>query len=213
MTMERNGLTTSDRIDNRLHQMLPGTIFFIQDLLDEGSPEAVRQQLTRLAKGETIKRLSQGIYLIPKKIGEYGFLLPTPDEIANALARRDKSRIIPTGEVALWKLGLSTQVPLNHVYLTDGPSRVIKIEERQGETKYTITFKHASPKNFALKGKITSQVIPALKAIGQKNLTTEMAEKIESLVVREDMDDLKHDLSVAPAWIGKLIRDSFNSYR
>ena len=211
--MDRRGLTVSDKIANRLQNMLPGSIFFIQDLLDEGSAEAVRQQLARLVKTQAIKRLSQGIYLVPKKLGSHGFLLPNPDDIANAIARRDKSRIIPTGEVALWKLGLSTQVPLNYVYLTDGPSRVIKIEEKEGQTSYTITFKHASPKNFALKGKITSQVIPALKAIGQKNLTVEMADKIESLIMREDLEDLKHDISIAPAWIAKLIRQSFNSYK
>ncbi len=213
MTMDRRGLTVSDKIASRLQNMLPGSIFFIQDLLDEGSAEAVRQQLARLVKTQAIKRLSQGIYLVPKKLGIHGFLLPNPDDIANAIARRDKSRIIPTGEVALWKLGLSTQVPLNYVYLTDGPSRVIKIEEKEGQTSYTITFKHASPKNFALKGKITSQVIPALKAIGQKNLTVEMADKIESLIMREDLEDLKHDISIAPAWIAKLIRQSFNSYK
>lgn len=211
--MDRRGLTVSDKIASRLQNMLPGSIFFIQDLLDEGSAEAVRQQLARLVKTQAIKRLSQGIYLVPKKLGIHGFLLPNPDDIANAIARRDKSRIIPTGEVALWKLGLSTQVPLNYVYLTDGPSRVIKIEEKEGQTSYTITFKHASPKNFALKGKITSQVIPALKAIGQKNLTVEMADKIESLIMREDLEDLKHDISIAPAWIAKLIRQSFNSYK
>jgi len=211
--MERKAPTVRDKIINRLEQMLPGTIFFIQDLLDEGSAEAVRQQLTRLVKAKIIKRLSQGIYLVPKKLGGHGFLLPNPDDIANAIARRDKSRIIPAGEVALWKLGLSTQVPLNYVYSTDGPSKVIKIEEKEGVTNYTITFKHASPKNFALKGKITSQVIPALKAIGQKNLTAEMSEKIESLIMREDLDDLKHDMSIAPAWIAKLIRESFNSYK
>lgn len=211
--MERKAPTVRDKIINRLEQMLPGTIFFIQDLLDEGSAEAVRQQLTRLVKAKIIKRLSQGIYLVPKKLGGHGFLLPNPDDIANAIARRDKSRIIPAGEVALWKLGLSTQVPLNYVYSTDGPSKVIKIEEKEGVTNYTITFKHTSPKNFALKGKITSQVIPALKAIGQKNLTAEMSEKIESLIMREDLDDLKHDMSIAPAWIAKLIRESFNSYK
>jgi hypothetical protein len=211
--MERNNFTVSDKIVNRLEQMLPGSIFFIQDLLDEGNAEAVRQQLTRLVKANVIKRLSHGIYLVPKKLGGHGFLLPNPDDIANAIARRDKSRIIPTGEVALWKLGLSTQVPLNYVYLTDGPSRGIKIEEKEGVTSYTITFKHASPKNFALKGKITSQVIPALKAIGQKNLTADMSEKIELLIMREDLDDLKYDMSIAPAWIAKLIKESFNSYK
>ncbi len=158
-----------------------------------------------------LKRLSQGIYLIPKKLGPHGLLLPNAEEVASALARRDKTRIVPTGEVALWKLGLSTQVPLNYVYLTDGPSRVIHIEEIEGKTSYTITFKHASPKNFALRGKISGQVIQALKAIGEKNLTEDVLDKIQSLIMRENMDD--HDLTVAPAWISKLIKDSFKSYK
>jgi Family of unknown function (DUF6088) len=211
--MDVRNISVKDKIINRIQQLLPGTILFAQDFLHDGSSEAVRQQLRRLVEADVLKRLSQGVYVIPKKLGEQGYLLPTAEEIALALARRDKSRIIPTGEVALWKLGLSTQVPLKYVYLTDGPSRVIKIEETKGKTSYTITFKHASPKNFASKGKISSQVIQALKAIGEKNLTETTLDKINALIMRENLDDLNHDLTVAPAWISKLIKDSFKSYK
>ncbi len=210
--MDTRHISAKDKIINRIQQLLPGSILFAQDFLSDGSSEAIRQQLTRLVKAGVLKRLSQGIYLLPKKIGSHGLLLPNAEEVASALARRDKTRIIPTGEVALWKLGLSTQVPLNYVYLTDGPSRVINIEETEGKTSYTITLKHASPKNFALRGKISGQVIQALKAIGEKNLTEEVLDKIQSLIMRENMDDLNHDLTVAPAWISKLIRESFKSY-
>lgn len=213
VTMGVRSISVKDKIVNRIQQLLPGTILFAQDFLQDGSSEAVRQQLRRLVEAGILKRLSQGVYVIPKKIGEHGYLLPSAEEIALALARRDKSRIIPTGEVALWKLGLSTQVPLKYVYLTDGPSRVIKIEETEGKTSYTITFKHASPKNFASRGKISSQVIQALKAIGEKNLTETMLDKINALIMRENLDDLNHDLTVAPAWISKLIKDSFKSYK
>lgn len=213
VTMDSKFISVKDKIITRIKQLLPGSILFAQDFLADGSSEAVRQQLTRLVKAGLLKRLSQGVYVIPKKLGEHGYLLPTADEIASALARRDKARIIPTGEVSLWKLGLSTQVPLNHVYLTDGPSRVIKIEEKERKTSYTITFKHASPKNFALRGKISSQVIQALKAIGEKNLSEDVLDKIRSLIMRENLDDLNHDLTVAPVWISKLIKDSFNSYK
>ena len=211
--MDTRHISAKDKIINRIQQLLPGSILFAQDFLSDGSSEAIRQQLTRLVKAGVLKRLSQGIYLIPKKLGSHGLLLPNAEEVASALARRDKTRIIPTGEVALSKLGLSTQVPLNYVYLTDGPSRVINIEETEGKTGYTITFKHASPKNFALRGKISGQVIQALKAIGEKNLTEEVLDKIQALIMRENMDDLNHDLTVAPAWISKLIKDSFKSYK
>lgn len=204
-------ISVKDKIVNRLEQLLPGSILFVQDFFGIGSNEAVRQELARLVNAGVLKRLSQGIYVIPKRLGDHGYLLPTAEEVAFALARRDKARIIPTGEVALWKLGLATQVPLNYVYHTDGPSRVIKIEEKKAKISYTITFKHASPKNFALTGKISSQLIAALKTIGEKNLTDDMLDKVQSLLMRENLDDLNHDLTLAPAWISKLITDSFNN--
>jgi len=210
--MINNEVSVKDKVVSRIRHLLPGTILFAQDFVNEGSNEAVRQYLTRLVKAGTLRRLSQGVYVSPKKLGSHGVLLPTAEEVAAALARRDKARLIPTAEVALWKLKLTTQVPLNHVYLTDGPSRVVNIEDEQGDIHYTITFKHASPKNFALKGQISSQVIQALKTIGEKNLNATILDKIRFLVIRENPDDLNHDLTVAPAWISKLIRESFDSY-
>ncbi|HEX5170796.1 MAG TPA: DUF6088 family protein [Cyclobacteriaceae bacterium] len=210
--MDRKSTSVKDKIANRIRQLLPGSILFAQDFADEGTNESIRQQLVQLARQGTLIRLSQGIYLLPKRIGNEHFI-PSAEEIVNAIARRDKSRIIPSGEVALWKLGLSTQVPLNHVYLTDGPSRSIKIEEKGKRTSYTINLKHASPKNFALRGKISASLVQALKTIGEKNLSPEIVDKIQALVMRENLDDLKHDLTVAPAWIAKLIRESFNRYK
>jgi hypothetical protein len=206
-------MSVRNKMLNRIEHLLPGSIVFAQDFSGDGTPESVRQQLVQFTQSGYLKRLSQGVYVLPKKLGEHGNLLPNADEIAAALARRDKARIIPTGEFALWKLGLSTQVPLNYVYLTDGPSRIIKIEEVKNRTSYTIKFKHATPKNFSMRGKISSQVIQALKTIGEKNLNPAILTKIESLIMRENIDDLSHDLMIAPAWIGKLIKDSFNSYK
>ena len=140
----------------------------------------------------------------PKKVNGHGSLLPVAPEIANAIARRDKAKIIPTGEVALSQLGLSEQVPLNFVYLTDGPARVIHIDV-EGKKGYSIRFKHAGPKNFAFTGKISSQVIQALRALGKKDLDDVTLDKIKSLLMRENQGDLKHDIALAPAWISKLI--------
>lgn len=198
---------------NRIQQLLPGSLVFAQDFSGDGTPEVVRQYLVKFSNEGLLTRLSQGVYLLPKKLGEHGDILPPVDEIATALARRDKARIIPTGEVALWKLGLTTQVPLNHVYITDGPSRVIKVQGPSAKVGYSIKFKHGSPKNFALRGKISSQVIQALKVIGEKNLNNELLGKIESLIMRENIDDLSHDLTIAPAWISKLIKKSFAPYK
>lgn len=209
----RTSISVQNKIINRLSQLLPGSILFVQDFASEGSDVAVRQALTRLVQQGLLRRLAQGIYTIPKKIGNHGFILPDPDEIAAAVAKRDKIRIIPTGEMSLYRFGLSEQVPLKYVYLTDGPSREIKVEEKEGENSYTITFKRAAPKNFSMRGRISSQVIQAMKALGEKNITDAIMDKIESFIMRENLDDLEHDLQQAPAWITRRIRNSFNVYK
>jgi len=200
------------KILQRLQVHLPGTILFVQDFQPAGTSDAVRQELTRLVKAGQLTRLCQGIYTIPKKLGAHE-LLPVADDVATALARRDKIRITSSGEVAIWKLGLTTQVPLNHVYLTDGPSKEIKVEDEDGKTHYTIKFKHAAPKNFALRGKISSQVIQAMRTLGRDHITDTALEKIRTAILRENMDDLNHDLALAPAWIAHVIRGFFETYK
>lgn len=197
----------------RLEQMLPGSIVFPQDFTGDGNQGTIRQNLTEISKAGRLIRLSQGMYLLPRQLGSHGLLMPSPEEIATALARRDKAKIIPTGEVSLWKLGLTTQVPLNYVYLTDGPSHVVKISDSVNKKSYNIKFKHASPKNFALRGKISSQVIQALKVIGESALTPDIRDKITSLIMKENIEDINHDIAIAPAWIARLIKDSFNIYK
>ena len=79
-------------------------------------------------------RISQGIYLYPMR-NRFGILEPSIDDIAVAIAQKDKAGIIPSGLTALNKLALSTQVTMNAVYLTDATAREIKIGNR------TIVFK------------------------------------------------------------------------
>ncbi|MCD8500524.1 MAG: type IV toxin-antitoxin system AbiEi family antitoxin domain-containing protein, partial [Bacillaceae bacterium] len=99
-----------------------------------GTSIAVRHALSRLCKSGLILRLAEGIYLYPKIDKELGLgvLYPSIDTIAKAIAKKDKARIVPTGVYALNRLGLSTQVPANAVYLTDGSPRRIKVGKGKG---------------------------------------------------------------------------------
>jgi len=124
---------------------------------------------------------------------------PNLDKIAHAIARRDKAKIIPTGVFALYALGLSTQIPLNLVYLTDGKARKIKVG------KSTIVFKKTSPKKLALKGKLSKLAILAMSEIGKDKLTPLEIEKIINSLKKENINDLKHDLLLAPQWIAETI--------
>jgi predicted transcriptional regulator of viral defense system len=114
------------QIDNRIREFERGTIFFPEQFASLGSSESIRQSLSRICKEGTIIRLSKGVYLYPYIDKELGVLHPSVERIAKAIAKRDKSRIQPTGLYALNKLGLSTQVPMKVKFLTDGITRKIQ---------------------------------------------------------------------------------------
>jgi len=168
--------------------------------LKYGTVGAVKVALHRLAKAKKIHRLARGIYAKPKfsKLLNQD-VLPGAEEVAIAIAKRDKARLLPTGAFAQNALGLSDQVPLRIVYLTDGSPRTIKIGNR------TIQFKKTTPKNLALKGKVSKLVVQALKDIGKDKATPQELEKIQNLLSKEDKQDLKHDIALAPQWIAEIM--------
>jgi predicted transcriptional regulator of viral defense system len=106
-----------------LTQLPKGSILFVGDFLDYGNSESVKKALLRLKEKNVLVRLANGIYLLPKIDNEPAVIYHSIEEIAQAIARRDKTRIILTGVQALNKLGLSTQVPMKIVYLTDDAAR------------------------------------------------------------------------------------------
>jgi hypothetical protein len=183
-----------------------GKILFPEDFSELGTSEAVRLALFRLEKKGFLIRLAHGIYLYPKVDDILGVLYPSLEEIAEAIARRDKARIIPTGVQALNKLGLSTQVPMNAVYLTDGAPRDIKVG------RSSIKFKRTTPKNLAVKGKISGLVIQALRAMGKDNVTPSIIKKVNDILAKEKPDKLAYDAPLAPAWIRKIMLDAVKQY-
>lgn len=150
-------------------------------------------------KGEVV-RVARGIYARLENHSLIGLLHPTTEKIAKAISKRDKARIVPTGVLALNALGLSTQVPMNVVYLTDGAARKIII----GKSK--ILFKKVSPKSLAAIGKISSLVIQALKVIGKDNCTESEIEIILNHLKNEEPQRLEHDIKLAPEWIRVIMR-------
>ncbi|MFB9056869.1 DUF6088 family protein [Mariniflexile ostreae] len=190
------------KIENEIKSMKRGTILFPSNFDDMGNVEVVKKSLLRLENKKFLVRLAHGIYLSPKQDKLLGVLYPTIEEIALAIAHRDKTRIIPTGTTALNKLGLSTQIPMNMVFLTDGAPRTIVVGKR------TIKFKRTSPKNLAVKREITSLIIQALKEIGKDNVTAEQLERIKIHLEKEKQDIIEHDAKLAPVWISKILKNN-----
>jgi hypothetical protein len=193
-------VSIEDKIVAQIAALPKGELLLPADFQELGSSEAVRLSLFRLEKKDFIVRVAQGIYVRPKESSLIGKLTPSAEEVAEAIAKRDRIRTVPTGSYALNALGLSTQVPMNIVLLTDGSPREIKVGKR------TIKFKKITPKNLLAKGRISRLAIQALKEIGNGKITAEEEQKILGLLRKEEVNDLKYDIALAPVWIQKIMK-------
>ena len=187
------------QILNKICELERGSVFFPEDFASIGNSEPVRQALSRICKNGTIIRLSKGIYLYPVIDEELGIFYPSVERIGAAISKRDKSRIVPAGAFALNRLGLSTQVPVNVIFLTDGITRKINIG------KQTVTFKHTNPKSLSFQGKITPLAVAALKEIGKDKVLPDELQKIGRALQSEPAETVLSDAYLAPRWITDMI--------
>lgn len=197
--------TSKNKIQTKISKSSFGEMFFLDDFSKYGSSDNIRKVLSRLENEGLVERLTHGIYLKPKKDLLLGKIYPTVDEIAKQIAKRDKARIAPTGVLALYLLGLTTQIPLKAVYLTDGSQREIKIGNR------TIQFKKTVPKSFAIKDELLHLIVQAFKEIGQKEITDDFFNQIKPSILHLNEQVIQKQLKYAPVWIQKIINNLYTT--
>ncbi|MBQ7439348.1 MAG: type IV toxin-antitoxin system AbiEi family antitoxin domain-containing protein [Paludibacteraceae bacterium] len=197
--------SVEDKILTSLKKSGRGVAFTPARFAHYGSAAAVQKAIERLTENGHIIRVTRGVYCYPKIETELGLgvIYPTFDEIATCLANRDRTLIAPAGAYAINKLGLSTQVPMNAVYVTNGEGR--KVEIRNGRS---IVFKHAAPKTFAFESSFAQLVSIALKEIGKDNLTQEQLMTLKRLLNQQPRIS-EMDLKLMPAWVKKQITELY----
>lgn len=175
-----------------------GEIFMVSSF-SKYNVEYVTKLLAVFEKEGIISRIAKGIYVKARKT-PFGILYPTATEIVVQIAKRDKAKIIPTGQTAENKLGFSTQIPMNTCFITSGTPRQLTLGGR------TVTLKHGVPKNFAYKGKLMPELVQALRSIGEANITASDEKRISFLLTQNPEEStFEHDLLLAPVWIRQLI--------
>ena len=186
-------------------QVPPGTILFVSDYSDTRDDKAVSRILSTLEKRGVIIRIGRGVYLKPE-MSRFGVVYPSVTKIAEAIARRDNVQILPCGATAENILGLSTQVPMTHTFLTSGSAREINVNGR------TLKFKRGVPKNFAFENKMMALLAQALKSIGKDNIGEEEMSVIRKLIHDEpDKASLRKDIKLIPGWMKKIILNILNT--
>ena len=201
--MSRSSATQpiDSQILRRIKRWGPGSVFTPADFVDLGGRAAVDQTLSRLARGKALRRLARGVYLYPQQHPALGELQPSAETIAKAIAGRDRTRLQPSGAYAANLLGLSEQVPMKVVFLTDGPSRLVRVGPM------TIQLRRTTPRNMAAAGRLSGLVIQAFRHLGKDHITPERIAHLKRSLPAPKRHELARDLSLAPSWMHPVLRE------
>ena len=189
-----------DVILDHLRHGSRGKVYTSKDLVHLGNRAAVDQTLSRLARDGTLQRLARGLYCYPRTNPRLGIVVsPNADEIAAALARQTGSRIAPSGALAANRLGLSTQVPAKHVYLTDGRSREVRVGNQ------VFAMKHMAPKELPIGSPVSAAVFQALRYLGADAIDNTVISRLRRRLSTKQRQQLLRDARYTTGWIADIV--------
>lgn len=190
--VEPSRQTLKKKILNLLKRWGRGCVFSNQDFFEFGSDTAVSSCLYLLKKEGVIRLLLRGLYEYPR-FNDFLNENVAPDlhRVAEALARKYRWHIQPSGNSALQYWGLSTQIPLRLLYFSDGPNRRYSIEGR------TLEFKHISRMESGFPHRDCEMFVQAVKELGERSLESPNIEKLHSLLTPK----LREQLAAVSLWL------------
>jgi hypothetical protein len=187
------------QITRRIQGKGRGSVWTPRDFLDLGARAAVDQAIKRLGQDDVLQRLDRGIYSYPQVNPRLGALTPPPDTVAAAVAKATGSKLQVSGARAANALGVSTQVPSKSLYLTDGPSRTVRVGRQ------TVQIKHASPKQLYGAGTRAGMAFQALRYLGPDGVDAQVIRKLGSQLDLKDKRILKRVARQVPGWMRPLV--------
>lgn len=166
---------------------------------DLGNDTSIRKALSTLQKQNVIRRLAQGVYEYPKVHTLLGIIPPDLNEVAKAIAEKNGVQIQSAGAYAANLVGLSEQVPGRVIFLTEGPSRKVKIGNQE------IVFKKTTKKIMSSAGTREGLLIQALKNLGKDHIDQTTYAHVSKFLEGSSEIDIRQNMKFAPAWIKSLV--------
>lgn len=189
-------------INEIVREAKPGAIFVPSDFAEAGAADAVRKALSRMVESGELERPMRGLYRKPRRSAFLDKPVPaSPNEIAEALARKFEWCIAPYGDTALNQLGVDPQVPSIVRYVSDGPYRTYQYGP------YAIEFRHSANRDLSSLSPVAATVVQALKALGKDRLTEEALDAISSRLDGSQLEKLASETRNTTSWVRDAIKD------
>ncbi len=190
---------TAELIRQRILAMPAGQAFTPKSLLACGTRAAVDQTLSRLVKAGFIERLARGVFVQPEVSRFVGKVAPSPQNVAETLARATGDVVQVHGAEAARRLELTTQVPSQPIFATSGPSKRIRMGRME------IRLQHVCQRKLALAGRPAGLALAAMWYLGKNEVTPGLVEKIRHKLGASEFEVLKAAVSSMPAWMSDVL--------
>lgn len=192
-------MTVVSTIRDQIKRLGPGAVFTPAHFLEAGSRDSVDQALSRLHRAGAIRRLSRGVYDVPRSHPRIGPLQPSPDQVAHAVANDRHAQLQPTGPRAAYALGLTTQVPAVTEYFTDGRARAVRLG------KLTVRLRRGTPTDMLLAGTRAGMAVVALRYLGRRSVDQAVLDKLSVALSDDDKRHLRTVRRKVPVWLSRAI--------
>jgi predicted transcriptional regulator of viral defense system len=190
-------MTITQTIRNLIERTAFGELLTAKQLLELGSRDAIDQALARLCRAGLIVRITRGVYTKPRASRFGGLVLPEPNALAQAFAKLRGITLQLQGAEAVRRFGLSTQMPAQLGFQTDGRTRTLHLG------KLEIRLHHAPAKMLLLAGSLAGQALSALRYLGRKNINPQQVKTILEQLPTLERQRLQENLFHLPRWLAQ----------
>lgn len=192
----------SEQINARIQAGEDGAVYVTSDFADLAGISTVRKCLGRLTDAGVLRRILDGVYEKPRYSAFLQEHLPVdPELVAHAIARNYHWNISPGGDIVLNKLGLSTQVPVVWMYISDGPYREYSWDN------VLLQFRHRTNRRISGMSDMTVMVIEAMRTLGKDRVDDGVIAILRSRLSQEHKEMLREEIACCPEWIREVIRE------
>ena len=203
-----NGTLTQMR--GMLRSWERGRFVFTDDFASLESQGSVRIGLCQLVKDGVLHRIARGIYYYAGITGDINvknsFVMPSEETIAYAVAERERIRIIPYGDQAARKLGITGMSISSLKYLTDGAPKVINLAKGR-----KIYFNHTSEvKMFDFRNETMQMISSAIRALGADMIGEREKQILQEAIRKVPEKEFERDITIPPAWVQAIMLELWN---
>lgn len=171
-----------------------------KEFLHLGSRAAIDQTFTRLCREGKLLRIARGSYARPIS-GRFGSRAPSTESIIKSLETREGKIIVPSCAAAANTLGLTTQVPMREVFITNGKPKAIRLG------KIVVEMKRAPSWQLALGHRLAGTAIRAAAWGGQERIK-EILPILKSNLPKAEWESMISARAILPAWLAKAISEA-----